>query len=227
MVWGRFFSAMATIVGWGHPECNPLGTNLGRGAADTGSVATMNAARWHREVSGRFGEVVAGTTDWDAPTPVPEWQARDVVGHLVSWFPPFLAAGTGIELPPGPSVAEDPVAAWRHHRGHVQALLDEPSTKRAVYASAMLGEIPLATAVARFYVADIFMHTWDLARATGQDDLLDQTTCADLLSGMAPMEEMIRASGQFGTRVAVPAGASAQDRLLGFIGRDPSWRPPT
>ena len=71
------------------------------------------------------------------------------------------------------------------------------------------------------------MHTWDLARATGQDDLLDQTRCAELLAGMEPMEKVIRESGQFGTRVVVPGGASAQDRLIGFIGRDPSWRPPS
>lgn len=185
----------------------------------------MNAARWHREASGRFSEVVAGTTDWDAPTPVAEWRARDVVDHLVSWFPPFLAAGTGITLPTGPSAADDPVAAWRHHRGHVQALLDEPSTKGAVYTSQMFGELPLSVAVEQFYVADVFMHTWDLARATGQDDLLDQTRCAELLAGMEPMEKVIRESGQFGTRVVVPGGASAQDRLIGFIGRDPSWRP--
>jgi hypothetical protein len=33
----------------------------------------------------------------------------------------------------------------------------------------------------------------------------------------------IRASGQFGIRVAVPDGADTQTRLLGFIGRDPFW----
>jgi hypothetical protein len=42
---------------------------------------------------------------------------------------------------------------------------------------------------------------------------------------MAPIDELLRTSGQFGPRVPVPDDASAQDRLIGFIGRDPSWRP--
>ena len=67
------------------------------------------------------------------------------------------------------------------------------------------------------------MHTWDLARATGQDDRLDPDFCALLLAGMEPLEEVIRSSGQYGPRVEVPADADVQTRLLGFIGRDPFW----
>jgi hypothetical protein len=70
------------------------------------------------------------------------------------------------------------------------------------------------------------MHTWDLARATGQDDRLDPGFCAQLLGGMEPMEEVIRSSGHYGPRVEVPADADAQTRLLGFIGRDPFWTRP-
>ncbi len=75
----------------------------------------------------------------------------------------------------------------------------------------------------QFYTADVFMHTWDLSRATGQDDRLDPDFCAQLLGGMEQMEEAIRSSGQFGARVDVPVGADTQTRMLGFIGRDPFW----
>jgi hypothetical protein len=34
---------------------------------------------------------------------------------------------------------------------------------------------------------------------------------------------VMRSSGQYGPRVAVPADADIQTRLLGFIGRDPGW----
>ena len=68
------------------------------------------------------------------------------------------------------------------------------------------------------------MHTWDLARASGQDDTLDADLCAELLAGMEPIEELMRSSGQYGPRVPVADEASAQDRMLGFIGRDPAWR---
>ena len=70
------------------------------------------------------------------------------------------------------------------------------------------------------------MHTWDLARATGQDDRLDPDFCAELLAGMEGIEEVLRASGQYGPAVPVPDDADVQTRMLGFIGRDPEWEPP-
>ncbi len=42
---------------------------------------------------------------------------------------------------------------------------------------------------------------------------------------MEPIEEMMRPSGQYGARVPVPDDADVADRMLGFIGRDPAWRP--
>jgi uncharacterized protein (TIGR03086 family) len=65
------------------------------------------------------------------------------------------------------------------------------------------------------------MHTWDLARATGQDEHLDADRCAAVLEGMLPMDEVLRGSGQFGPRVEVAADADVQARLLAFIGRTP------
>jgi uncharacterized protein (TIGR03086 family) len=95
-----------------------------------------------------------------------------------------------------------------------------------VFAHPRAGQWPLDVAVDRFYTIDVFLHTWDLARATGQDDRLDEDLCAELFTGMEPMEALMRSSGQYGPRVPVPADADAQSRLLGFIGRDPAWRPP-
>ena len=181
-------------------------------------------AEHHREVAGGFTRRVNGATDWDAPAPVDGWTARDVVGHLVEWFPAFLEGGTGIRLEPGPSVADDPVGAWHAHTAAVQQLLDDPAYADRVLSNPHIGDIPLPEAVERFYTADVFMHTWDLARATGQDETLDAATCAEMLAGMEPLDEMLRASGQYGPKVEVPEGASAQDRLMGFIGRDPiAW----
>ena len=83
-------------------------------------------AERHRQVAGLFTERVRSTRSWDAPAPVAGWAARDVVRHLTGWFPGFLASGTGIELPRGPSADEDPVAAWQVHCDGVQAVLDRP-----------------------------------------------------------------------------------------------------
>ena len=61
------------------------------------SLPTDPGAR-HREVAAGFTARVRDASDWDATAPVPGWRARDVVGHLVEWFPAFLETGTGLTL---------------------------------------------------------------------------------------------------------------------------------
>ncbi len=177
----------------------------------------------HRRIAGDFTATVAGVApeDWDRPAPVEGWAARDVVGHLVGWFPAFLQGATGIELPPGPSVAEDPAGAWRSQAAAVQSLLDEPETAERVYELPHIGTMPLQQAIDMIYTGDVFLHRWDLARATGQDETLDPVKCAAMLEGMLPMDEILRQSGQYGPKVEVPEDADVQTRLLGFIGRQP------
>lgn len=183
------------------------------------SLPTDPAER-HRVVADGFTARVQGVTDWDAPAPVEGWRARDVVAHLVEWFPHFLQTATGLELERGPSSQDDPVGAWLVHSAAVQRVLDGPDAATP-FRHPMVGELPLPDAVDRFYTSDVFMHTWDLARATGQDERLDEDTCAQLLAGMEPIDELLRSSGQYGPRVLVPDDADVQTRLLAFIGRDP------
>jgi uncharacterized protein (TIGR03086 family) len=177
----------------------------------------------HRRVAGEFTATVEGVADdqWDDPAPVDGWVARDVVGHLVEWFPAFLDGSTGITLPAGPSVADDPVGAWRTQTDAVQALLDDPDTAEREYDFPHMGRMRLGQVVDMIYTGDVFMHRWDLARATGQDETLDRDKCAVMLEGMLPMDEVLRQSGQYGPRVDVPDDADVQTRLLAFIGRTP------
>jgi uncharacterized protein (TIGR03086 family) len=185
--------------------------------------ASENPSDTHRRHAAAFTARVDGVQEgrWGSPAPVEGWVARDVVRHLVQWFPEFLKSGTGIALPAGPSVDADPAGAWAAQRDAVQALLDDPATADLVLSNPHLGDVPLPDAIDRFYTADVFMHTWDLARATGQDETLDPETCRRLYEGMLPMDEPMRASGQFGPRVPVPDDSDAQTLLLAFIGRRP------
>ncbi|MBZ5738524.1 maleylpyruvate isomerase N-terminal domain-containing protein [Nocardioides mangrovi] len=185
----------------------------------------MTPAVHHRSVAADFTDRVLGTTDWDAPTPVDGWVARDVVDHLVTWLPELLVSRSLPRLASAPVPDGDPVAVWQAHAAAVQALLESPDAAVDV-VDPHLGGRTLGEMVDQIYTADVFMHTWDLARATGQDATLDDETCAALLAGMEQMEDAIRASGQFGARVEVSAGADAQTRMIAFIGRDPEWRPP-
>ncbi len=81
--------------------------------------------------------------------------------------------------------------------------------------------MPLRQAIDMIYTSDVFLHRWDLARATGQNETLDPDKCAAMLEGMLPMDEVLRQSGHYGPRVHVPHDADVQTKLLAFIGRDP------
>ena len=105
----------------------------------------------HRHVSAVFTDVVRGVPAdrWDDPSPVPDWRARDVVDHLVTWLAGFLESGAGVTLPSGPSVEEDPAGAWQVHCDAVQALLDDPGTPGRMLHNPHVGDVPLDEAIDR------------------------------------------------------------------------------
>ncbi|KRE38047.1 hypothetical protein ASG73_07080 [Janibacter sp. Soil728] len=187
----------------------------------------MSVVDRYRSAAGTFTDRVHGTRDWDAPTPVAEWRARDVVGHLTTWLPGLLASGSPVVLDPVPSADEDPAGAWAATDAQVRALLEDPASQEVTFAHEHIGELPLPAMLDQFFTSDVVFHTWDLARATGQDDRLDEDFIVGALAGMTAQAEMIRASGQFGEQQPVPPDATDQDRFLAFIGRDPRWSPPT
>lgn len=180
-------------------------------------------AERYRQVAAAFTDRVRNVPDdgWSRPAPPDGWTARDVVSHLTEWFPAFLADGTGIALPKGPPVDQDPLANWTTVSDAVQDLLDDPATEDRVLDHPVAGRHPLAQAIHNFYTSDVFMHTWDLSRATGQDETLDPDFAAELLAGMESLDEVLRASGQYGPKVEVAEDADVQTRLIAFIGRQP------
>ncbi|MFN8081535.1 MAG: TIGR03086 family metal-binding protein [Kineosporiaceae bacterium] len=185
-------------------------------------------AQRHRVVAGAFTDLVlsADPRSWDASSPVAGWTARDVVRHLTDWLPALLASSAGIDLTRGPSVDEDPAAAWTTQVSAVQALLDDPAAASRMLTNPHLGEAPVGATIDRIYTSDVFMHRWDLGRALGRDVELDADTCAAMVEGMEQIDELLRSSGQYGPRVEVPEGSDPQTRLIGFIGRDPFWTAP-
>jgi len=70
-------------------------------------------------------------------------------------------------------------------------------------------------------LTDAAVHGWDLARAIGADEAIDEETARLLLEHWTALEAMVRGSGVFGDQVDVPSDAPAKDRLLGLLGRTP------
>lgn len=184
-------------------------------------LSTLSPADRHRAAAATFAGVTGAITDWDAQTPVPEWKAREVVGHLVEWLPGFLAMN-GVELPGAPPDAAEPAAAFGQLTEAVQALLDAPDASR-VLTTQMFGEKQLDALVDQFYTADVFMHSWDLGRSNGITPDLDPAYAKALHAGLESMGPMLQESGQFGAPIPVPEGTDEVTSLMAFIGRDPSF----
>jgi len=182
-----------------------------------------NTAERYRKVAGQFTRTADGVPDgaWDNPAPCEGWVARDVVRHLVEWFPPFLQQGAGLALPSGPSVDEDPAASWRVMSDGVQAVLDDPTTESRRFSHPQAGEHALPDAIDMFFLGDVLIHTWDLARATEQDETLDRAEVEAMFAGIQPFDEVLRSSGHYGPRVTVPDDADVQTKLIAFTGRQP------
>lgn len=184
-------------------------------------TADTPAAKFRR-VAGAFTERVeqVPADAWANPAPCEGWDARDVVRHLVEWVPDVIGR-SGLELPEGPSVDDDPAAAWTTLADALQAMLDDPEVSARTFDAGPPGEMTVEQAIDMLVTGDVLLHTWDLARAIGLDEHLDDAVVAETLAGMQPIDDMLRASGQFGPRVDVPAGADAQTQLIAFSGRQP------
>jgi uncharacterized protein (TIGR03086 family) len=186
-------------------------------------TAPSSPAERFRAVSAAFTDRVEGVPEgrWDDPAPCAGWVARDVVRHMVEWMPAFLASAGGPALVVTAEVDSDPAGAWAQLRDGLQGMLDDPAIAGSELSHPQAGTHSFGAGIDRFFTNDVFMHTWDLARATGQPEQLDEAMAAEVLAGMEPIDEMLRQSGQYGARVPVPDDADAQTRLLGFIGRTP------
>src|ERR1700675_2795715 len=185
-------------------------------------MTNENAERYRRVASGFTRRVNAVHGDaWLLPAPCAGWVALDVVRHLVDWVPPFLADGTGVTLPVGPSVDIDPVAAWLSMSDGIQSLLDDPNQAGLSFDHPIVGRHRLDEAVMTFILTDVLIHTWDLARATGLDETLDQDEVARMFGGIHEVDAILRESGHYGPKIAVATDADVQTRLIAFLGRRP------
>jgi uncharacterized protein (TIGR03086 family) len=169
----------------------------------------------------QFGARVEATDDdqWTAPAPCDGWTARDVVKHVIEGQKSVITTMT--DAPPRPMADDDdPKQAWRTSNDAMSDALAQPGALEKKVKSPM-GEMPAELIVGRILSMEVLVHAWDLARATGGDEHLDQDAVAHTLEGIRPVGPMLRASGMFGPEVEAPEGADVQTQLLCFLGRRP------
>lgn len=171
---------------------------------------TAQADIW-RQAAAKWGEVAAQIGDrWDATTPCDGWTVRELVDHAMHW-----QAQGGSILGAGTTPGDD----WSTVEPALSAALDDPANLEGTAEA--FGGMPKQQ-VAGFVIGDLLIHSWDLARALGVDDTLPAGAVESTLMGLQRVPDaMLRSPNMFGPAVEVPADASAQDRLLGFVGRQP------
>ena len=184
------------------------------------------------DIPAMFGRAVAefdarvrqiGDHQWQAATPDEDWTVRDLVNHLAGedlWAPPLLAGSTIAEVGDrfeGDVLGAEPKAAWAAaSAAAVRAAGEDGAMDRIVHLS--FGDFPGSEYTLQLF-ADHVIHAWDLARAIGADEHLDDELVASCATWFEAVEEAHRGAGAIAERPPVPGHADAQTLLLARFGR--------
>jgi uncharacterized protein (TIGR03086 family) len=181
---------------------------------------SVNARKYAKALFG-FDAVVRriDQSQWEAASPCEGWSALDVLAHNVGMCTMIAGIARGI---PADSATHPtlphPKSDWADARDDVLEALDHPQAlKREVRTP--WGHL----AVDRFVgivVVDPLLHTFDLAKASGQVVLLDEDLAAAGYVQLKKAGEMIRGE-RFGPAVHSASDASITDKLISIAGRIP------
>lgn len=178
-----------------------------------------------RASAGFAARVHAVGDRWPDPTPLPGWDVRRLVHHLVEeevWAPPLFAGAAIAQVGgrfDGDLLGADPVAALdAAAAAAAAAVCAEGALDRTVHLS--FGDHP-GHEFAMQLAADHLVHSWDLARAVGADEALDAEVVDAIAGWFREREQVYRELGVIGARAEAGADADPQTRLLAAFGRTP------
>jgi uncharacterized protein (TIGR03086 family) len=166
----------------------------------------------------------ADTSRWDDQSPCPDWTARQVAGHAMTFICNVVAlAGDG----PDPDfhapvdfaevAGADPNLSWTATRHLVESeVLTRPDRLAAVRMTPLGVEMPIAELLT-FQGMDPVVHGWDIATATGGSVTIPDDLATLYRQRYEPVADQIRANGLLGP--ATGASGDPVDALLGFCGR--------
>jgi uncharacterized protein (TIGR03086 family) len=160
------------------------------------------------------------------PTPCSDWDVGALVEHVVEDLKRFTArASRGEQEPVDPAaVGEDWTGAYREASDKLLAAWRREGALEGT-VKLPFGEFPPTWFVGQA-IADLVVHGWDLAVATGQSTELDPELGRQALDwGRENLRPEFRGR-DFGAEVTAPAEAPVHDRLAAFFGRDPNWARP-
>jgi uncharacterized protein (TIGR03086 family) len=179
------------------------------------------------------GEIVAQvrTDQLTLPTPCVDWTLHGLLRHLVSQNEGFAAAASGggeaLSVWRNGDLGGDPHAAYEASAALVNdAFAADGVLDRGFAIPEVIEGVTFPGRVAiSFHLLDYVVHAWDVAATIGVRWEPDE----DLAAAALRVADKVPADGRgpgaaFEQRLAVPDGAPAHHRLLGLLGRTPSWR---
>ncbi len=181
--------------------------------------------------------LVLGTNDDQLtdPTPCSEYSVGDLMDHIGGLTLAFTYAAHQEPMPGGPAGGSGDASrletGWRLLIVRDLDVLAESWRNPAAYeGSTMAGPIEMpASDAAVVALNEVVVHGWDLAVATGQEYDADPTSlaiCTEFARAFSTPETEDQRGDAFGPVIEVADDAPDLDRLLGFMGRDASWRAP-
>ena len=187
--------------------------------------ASARTLALHRRALDAFDHKVhvVAQEQWEAPTPCSEWDVRQLVAHLADeqyWAVPLLEGKSLADAQayvPAEPLAGDPVEGWERAARAARGVLGSPDVLAGT-VELSYGPTPAADYVAEMTV-DLVVHGWDLARATGQVEVIDGELLEATWAHVEPRAKGIAGSGMFAEPVPVDASADVQTRLLALLGR--------
>jgi uncharacterized protein (TIGR03086 family) len=188
----------------------------------------------HEEMTGAADAAARTVANVDAsqfgrPTPCNEWDVQALLNHLILWTSYSLQARAN-----GESVGQDLIdhdfaadpgfaAAYRAQLDRALAAWADPATwERSLD---VMGSPMPAADIAALNLAEMVLHSWDLAAATGQRYEVGDAVAAAALEAVEANAVLFREYKGFADPVEVPPATSVLDRVLALSGRDPAWTP--
>jgi uncharacterized protein (TIGR03086 family) len=187
----------------------------------------------HAEMAAAAAEtvrIVDGVTaeQFGDQTPCGEWDVRTLLNHIILW-----TAYSAEQRAHGGSVAEELMAKdfaaepgfaadYAKQAGRaVDAWADPAAWEREID---VMGSATPAGDIAALLIAELVLHGWDLAVATGQEYHCDDAVAAVVLRAVQEQGELFRQYQGFAQPVTIPADAPVFHQALALSGRDPGTR---
>jgi uncharacterized protein (TIGR03086 family) len=167
---------------------------------------------------------LVGPDDWRRPTPCSEWDVHALVNHVVGGNVRYqlLLHGASTEQVEATRtvdhLGDDALASFLTTAdGVVSCFREQGALERIAHHAS--GD-RTGRELLSMRILDAAVHAWDLARAIGADETLDDEVVAFLLADTAALDLGRRAFAP--VDAALPRHASPQDELLHRLGRRPT-----